>query len=56
MKIICIGRNYHDHISELKNKITKEPLFFLKPDTQFNLKDIHFLFQIFLIIFTMKLN
>ena len=33
MKIICIGRNYHDHISELKNKITKEPLIFLKPDT-----------------------
>lgn len=33
MKIICIGRNYHDHISELNNKITKEPLFFLKPDT-----------------------
>ena len=33
MKIICVGRNYHDHINELKNKITKEPLFFLKPDT-----------------------
>ena len=33
MKIICIGRNYHDHIIELKNKITNEPLFFLKPDT-----------------------
>ena len=33
MKIICIGRNYHDHINELKNNITKEPLFFLKPDT-----------------------
>ena len=33
MKIICIGRNYHDHINELKNIITKEPLFFLKPDT-----------------------
>lgn len=33
MKIICIGRNYHDHISELNNKITQEPLFFLKPDT-----------------------
>ena len=33
MKIICIGRNYHDHISELKNIITNEPLFFLKPDT-----------------------
>jgi len=33
MKIICIGRNYHDHISELNNKIPQEPLFFLKPDT-----------------------
>tara|TARA_B100001939_G_scaffold3696_1_gene3496 strand:+ start:17 stop:628 length:612 start_codon:yes stop_codon:yes gene_type:complete len=33
MKIICIGRNYRDHINELNNKITKEPLFFLKPDT-----------------------
>lgn len=33
MKIICIGRNYRDHISELNNKITQEPLFFLKPDT-----------------------
>ena len=33
MKIICIGRNYHDHINELKSIITKEPLFFLKPDT-----------------------
>ena len=33
MKIICIGRNYQDHINELKNKITEEPLFFLKPDT-----------------------
>lgn len=33
MKIICIGRNYIDHIKELKNEISKEPLFFLKPDT-----------------------
>ena len=33
MKIICIGRNYHDHIKELNNKVEKEPLFFLKPDT-----------------------
>ena len=33
MKIICIGRNYRDHINELNNKITKDPLFFLKPDT-----------------------
>lgn len=33
MKIICIGRNYHNHIKELKNDIPEEPLFFLKPDT-----------------------
>ena len=33
MKIICIGRNYKDHASELGNKVPKEPLFFLKPDS-----------------------
>tara|TARA_A100000164_G_C21802853_1_gene721537 strand:- start:90 stop:701 length:612 start_codon:yes stop_codon:yes gene_type:complete len=33
MKIICIGRNYIKHVEELNNSITKEPLFFLKPDT-----------------------
>lgn len=33
MKIICIGRNYQDHINELKNSIPNKPLFFLKPDT-----------------------
>ena len=33
MKIICIGRNYQDHINELKNAIPDKPLFFMKPDT-----------------------
>ena len=33
MKIICIGRNYLDHINELNNKKPIEPLFFLKPET-----------------------
>lgn len=35
MKIICIGRNYLDHIAELDNKrqATGEPQFFMKPDT-----------------------
>ena len=33
MKIICIGRNYLEHAKELGNKIPKEPLFFLKPDS-----------------------
>ena len=33
MKIICVGRNYANHVKELENDIPKEPLFFLKPDT-----------------------
>lgn len=35
MKIICIGRNYVDHIKELDNNdnIPEEPIFFTKPDT-----------------------
>ena len=33
MKIICIGRNYVDHIEELENERPKEPVVFLKPDT-----------------------
>ncbi|KAB8258415.1 hypothetical protein BDV32DRAFT_125761 [Aspergillus pseudonomiae] len=30
-KVICIGRNYADHITELKNTAPKQPFFFLKP-------------------------
>jgi 2-keto-4-pentenoate hydratase/2-oxohepta-3-ene-1,7-dioic acid hydratase in catechol pathway len=30
-KIICIGRNYRDHATELGNEIPKEPLLFFKP-------------------------
>lgn len=33
MKIICIGRNYTEHIAELENEKPKEPVVFLKPDT-----------------------
>ncbi|TRW24817.1 fumarylacetoacetate hydrolase family protein [Flavobacterium zepuense] len=33
MKIICIGRNYVDHIAELQNERPTEPVIFLKPDT-----------------------
>ena len=33
MKIICIGRNYVNHIEELKNERPDEPVIFLKPDT-----------------------
>ena len=33
MKIICIGRNYHEHIAELNNTVPEEPMFFMKPET-----------------------
>lgn len=33
MKILAIGRNYADHIAELKNEIPDEPVIFFKPDT-----------------------
>lgn len=33
MKIICVGRNYADHIDELKNERPNEPVLFIKPDT-----------------------
>jgi 2-keto-4-pentenoate hydratase/2-oxohepta-3-ene-1,7-dioic acid hydratase in catechol pathway len=32
-KIVCIGRNYVDHIRELGNEIPTEPVFFLKPNS-----------------------
>ncbi|MBP9793272.1 MAG: fumarylacetoacetate hydrolase family protein [Flavobacterium sp.] len=38
MKIICIGRNYADHISELNNERPEEPVIFLKPDSSILLK------------------
>ncbi|HSI91267.1 MAG TPA: fumarylacetoacetate hydrolase family protein, partial [Adhaeribacter sp.] len=33
MKILCIGRNYAEHITELKNETPDEPVIFSKPDT-----------------------
>ncbi|PSR53237.1 2-hydroxyhepta-2,4-diene-1,7-dioate isomerase [Adhaeribacter arboris] len=33
MKILCIGRNYADHIAELDNEVPDEPVIFFKPDT-----------------------
>ena len=39
MKIICIGRNYTDHIEELENERPEDPVVFLKPDTSLVLKN-----------------
>ncbi|WP_395049553.1 fumarylacetoacetate hydrolase family protein [Flavobacterium sp.] len=38
MKIICIGRNYVNHIEELKNERPTEPVIFMKPDSAVLLK------------------
>jgi acylpyruvate hydrolase len=33
VKIICVARNYSEHIRELNNKDSDVPIFFCKPDT-----------------------
>lgn len=33
MKIICIGRNYVEHIHELNNDMPEKPVLFMKPST-----------------------
>ncbi len=38
MKLICIGRNYTDHIEELENERPENPVVFIKPDTSILLK------------------
>jgi len=39
MKIICVGRNYADHIRELENQRPENPVLFLKPDSSLILKN-----------------
>ena len=39
MKIICVGRNYADHIKELDNQRPENPVLFLKPDSSLILKN-----------------
>ena len=33
MKIVCVGRNYKEHIKELSNDFPTEPVIFLKPES-----------------------
>lgn len=35
-KIVCVGRNYYEHIAELNNPIPKTPLLFIKPTTAYS--------------------
>lgn len=32
-KVVCIGRNYTEHITELNNETPEEPVFFFKPNS-----------------------
>lgn len=32
-KIVCVGRNYHEHIVELENEVPENIVFFLKPNS-----------------------
>jgi len=47
MKIICIGRNYVDHIKELNNAVPSSPVFFLKPDTALVIRNRPFFYPPF---------
>ena len=47
MKIICIGRNYIDHIKELSNQKPLNPVVFLKPDSSIIAKNQNFIITSF---------
>lgn len=40
MKIICIGRNYVDHIAELANEVPTEPVIFTKPASSLEINPV----------------
>ena len=47
MKIICIGRNYIDHIKELSNQKPLNPVVFIKPDSSVIAKNQNFIIPSF---------
>lgn len=47
MKIICIGRNYVQHIEELNNERPEEPVIFIKPDTALLGRELPFVIPAF---------
>ena len=40
-KIVCIGRNYIEHVHELNNEIPDEPVYFIKPNSSIS-STIHY--------------
>ncbi|MCX6217493.1 fumarylacetoacetate hydrolase family protein [Spirosoma sp.] len=47
MKIICVGRNYVEHIKELNNEQPDDPVIFMKPETAIPLKNEPFFYPDF---------
>ena len=47
MKIICIGRNYHEHARELNNPVPDKPVFFMKPDSALVIRNRPFFYPDF---------
>lgn len=47
MKIICVGRNYVDHIKELNNEQPEDPVIFMKPETAIPLRHEPFFYPDF---------
>lgn len=47
MKIICVGRNYAEHIEELANEKPENPVIFLKPDSAILIKKNPFVIPAF---------
>jgi 2-keto-4-pentenoate hydratase/2-oxohepta-3-ene-1,7-dioic acid hydratase in catechol pathway len=39
-KIVCVGRNYADHIKEFDNEASQEPVIFIKPNSAIS-NDVH---------------
>lgn len=47
MKIICIGKNYLQHIKELNLELPHEPMFFFKPESSLVIKNSPFYYPDF---------
>lgn len=37
-KVVCIGRNYIEHIKELNNEVPEDMVFFIKPNSSISEK------------------
>ncbi len=47
MKLICVGRNYAEHIRELNNEQPEDPVIFMKPETAIPLRNEPFFYPDF---------